>query len=227
MDLNLYYDEQNLLRYKRPDWFGVLGVPRLYDGHDLRWSYVIWQEGITPLIVVELLPDSTQKHDLGQTAEDEDGTPTKWHVYEQILEVPYYVVFSRSADRMRLFKLTNGRYIEQIGHQGRYWIPETGLGLGVWRGSYKDTQRLWLRWYDADSNWIATPEEEAQANRRRAHEEHFQAERERRRANRAERQVTQMQQQAAQAQQQAEQERQRAERMAELLRQLGHNPEQL
>ncbi|ASC71757.1 Hypothetical Protein XM38_027110 [Halomicronema hongdechloris C2206] len=40
-DMNLYYDGRYPNWYKRPDWFGVVGVPRLYDGHDLRLSYVI------------------------------------------------------------------------------------------------------------------------------------------------------------------------------------------
>ena len=45
-DLNLYYDLHYPLWYKRPDWFLAVGVPRLYDGHDLRRSYVTWQIGL-------------------------------------------------------------------------------------------------------------------------------------------------------------------------------------
>jgi Uma2 family endonuclease len=44
MDLNLYYNSQYPTWYKRPDWFAVLGVPKFYQGHELRYSYVIWQE---------------------------------------------------------------------------------------------------------------------------------------------------------------------------------------
>ena len=54
-DMNLYYDVRHPLWHKRPDWFLVLDVPRLYDDTDLRMSYVIWQEGISPFVVVELL----------------------------------------------------------------------------------------------------------------------------------------------------------------------------
>ena len=43
-DLNLYFDLQHPLWYKRPDWFVALGVPRLYDDSQMRMSYVIWQE---------------------------------------------------------------------------------------------------------------------------------------------------------------------------------------
>lgn len=45
-DLNLYYDIRHPLWYKRPDWFLALGVDRLYEGTDLRLSYVLWQEGV-------------------------------------------------------------------------------------------------------------------------------------------------------------------------------------
>lgn len=71
-------------------------------------------------------------------------------------------------------------------------MTEAELGLGLWQGKYKGQERLWLRWYDAQGNWVPTPEE-------RAEQEH----------------------------QRAEQEHQRAERLAELLRQLGYDPNQL
>jgi len=49
-DLNLYYDPLNTGWYKRPDWFAVVGVSRLYQGQDLRLSYVSWQEGVRPVV---------------------------------------------------------------------------------------------------------------------------------------------------------------------------------
>jgi len=33
-DINLYYDLHHLNWYKRPDWFAVIGVSRLYEGCD-------------------------------------------------------------------------------------------------------------------------------------------------------------------------------------------------
>ena len=71
--------------HKRPDWFAVLGVSRLYDEHDLRMSYVIWQEGTAPYLIVELLSPGTEQDDLGRTQRGSDEPPTKWEVYEQIL----------------------------------------------------------------------------------------------------------------------------------------------
>ncbi|MGB6169144.1 MAG: Uma2 family endonuclease, partial [Geitlerinemataceae cyanobacterium] len=51
-DLNFYYDVRHPQWYKRPDWFAVVGVSRLYDEVDLRLSYVVWQEGVNPFVVV-------------------------------------------------------------------------------------------------------------------------------------------------------------------------------
>ena len=77
-DLNLYYDVNHTQWYKRPDWFAVLGVSRLYENKDLRLSYVIWQERVIPLVVVELLSPGTEQEDLGQTRRKENEPPTKW-----------------------------------------------------------------------------------------------------------------------------------------------------
>ena len=198
MDLNLYYDVQHTNRYKRPDWFAVLDHTRFYEERDLRLSYVIWQEQVAPYLVVELLSPGTEKEDLGQMRRDPDGTPGKWEVYERYLQVPYYVVFSRYTDELHYFVLEGGRYQEHFPKDGRLWLKEAQLGLGLWTGRYdRFEQRRWLRFFEANGEWVPTP-----------------MERER-----------QSQQQTAQERQRAEQERQRAERLAAKLRALGIDPE--
>ncbi|WP_413039297.1 Uma2 family endonuclease [Roseofilum sp. SBFL] len=177
MDLNIYYDPNNTRRYKRPDWFGVVGVPYFDKEQDLRLSYVIWQEGVNPFIVVELLSASTQKEDLGEIEAEPDEPPTKWQVYEEILQVPYYVVYDRQNSSFRAFHLQNQRYQELEILDNRLWLAELGVGLGVWQGSYQKVDRLWLRFYDASGNWIPTPEER---ERQRAEQEQERAERFRR-----------------------------------------------
>ena len=109
-DLNLYYDVRHPLWYKRPDWFAVVGTSRLYEERDLRLSYVVWQEGVDPFVVVELLSPGTEKEDLGQTLRSIEQPPTKRQVYEQILRVPYYVVFDRYTDTLQAFTLQADRY---------------------------------------------------------------------------------------------------------------------
>ncbi|MEO0458547.1 MAG: Uma2 family endonuclease [Cyanobacteria bacterium P01_A01_bin.114] len=71
-DLNLYYDGQHPLWHKRPDWFLALDVPRLYDGREPRRSYVVWQERYSPTVIIEFLSPRTEREDLGRFYESAD-----------------------------------------------------------------------------------------------------------------------------------------------------------
>jgi len=245
-DLNLYYDVRHPLWYKRPDWFGVVGVPRLYDDVDMRLSYVVWQEGVNPFVVVELLSPGTEREDLGEQViapepeqgrgngqesqrSTEDKPPRKWQVYEQILHIPYYVVFSRYTNQLRAFKLNGAHYQELEVQDGRVWMSELGLGLGLWQGEFQGINRLWLRWYDAQGNWILT---EAEQERQRAEQERQRAEQERQRAEQERQRAEQERIQKSQALQQAQQDRQRAKAtqaqldgLIERLRESGIDPD--
>jgi Uma2 family endonuclease len=203
-DLNLYYDVQNPQWYKRPDWFAALGVGRSATLDNLRLSYVIWQEGVRPFVVVELLSPGTEDEDLGRTLRNADQPPTKWNVYEQILHVPYYAVFSRYTGELQLFELRGMKYQELPVSPDPFWMPEAGLGLGIWQGSYQNVEGHWLRWCDGRGNWIPTAEERGEDDRQRA-------ERERNRAEQAEEQL--------------ELERARSQQLADRLRALGIEPD--
>jgi len=184
-DLYLYYDVHHTDRYKRPDWFASPDVPFLYENWDIRMSYVIWQEGVAPFIVVEMLSPGTEKEDLGRSLRKSDE-PTKREVYEQILGVPYYVVFDHYRDgridcysaKFRAFRLIGGEYCEILMPEKRLWMPEMKLGLGVWSGTYEKAERLWLRFYDSDGNWILT---KAEREKQRADREKQRADREKQR----------------------------------------------
>jgi Uma2 family endonuclease len=160
-DLNLYYDLQNPLWYKRPDWFGVVGVPKLYNGQDLRLSYVTWQEPANPFVVVELLSPGTEDEDLGNRKSQIGKPPTKWEVYERILRIPYYIVFSRYTNEVRAFQLVGGHYEPINMTEGRLPMPELGLSLGLWQGTFRDIPKLWLRWFTLTGELIPEPTEEA------------------------------------------------------------------
>jgi Uma2 family endonuclease len=158
--MNLYYDRQHPLWHKRPDWFGVLGVSRFYQEQDLRLSYVMWDEGVNPFVVVELLSPGTEDEDLGQTLREVNKPPTKWQVYEQILQIPYYFLFNRYNNQFQAFQLIEGSYQPMlITADQKVWLEESQLGLGVWQGAFQGMERLWLRWFDRSGNWIPTPEE--------------------------------------------------------------------
>jgi Uma2 family endonuclease len=188
-DLNLYYDLRHPHWYKRPDWFAVLGVDRLYEKRESRLSYVIWQEGVDPFIVVELLSPSTEKEDLGRTLRTIAQPPTKWEVYEKILRIPYYVVFNGYTNQLRLFQITGNSYQEIPLSYTKFWLAEIKLGLGLWSGEYQGLNRLWLRWYDQNDHWLPTPVEKEQ---QLIEQERQRAKQERQRANQLERENAQL-----------------------------------
>jgi Uma2 family endonuclease len=200
VDLNLYYDTKQTRWYKRPDWFLVLGVPPSQSQQDLRLSYVVWQEGVAPFLMVELLSPGTEAEDLGQTLRVVGKPPTKWQVYEQILRVPYYAVFDRYSNQFRLFGLQFNQYMElTISGQG-FWFNDLELGLGVWSGVYEDVEGQWLRWYERSGAWVPTKQERVALSEQRAEN---------------------AEQRAGDAEQRAGDAEQRAERLAAKLRELG------
>ena len=196
-DLNLYYDSRHPSWHKRPDWFLALGVERARQQSDLRWSYVAWQEGVDPFLIVELLSPGTEDEDLGNTLREINQPPTKWQAYEQIIRVPYYATFDRYENQFRLFQMVGTSYQAVSLNKQRHWFKEIGLWLAVWQGKYQGAEGLWLRWQTAHGIWIPTADERAERESQRAEQEN----------------------------QRAEQESQRAERLAARLRELGVDPD--
>jgi Uma2 family endonuclease len=193
-DLNLYYDPNHTGWYKRPDWFLVVGGSRLYRGQTSRSSYVIWDEKIPPTVVIEFLSPGTEAEDLGPFAPKPIAAkpgrpPGKFTVYEQILQVPNYIVFDEATGQLRHFRLVAGHYREQPINttNPRLWIPEANLGLGLWFGSYRYLQQNWLRWCDAAGNWLLT-ETEYERNAKESERNAKEAERNAKEAEQAERQ---------------------------------------
>lgn len=204
MDMHLYYDPAHTGWYKRPDWFLVVGVPRMYEGREKRRSYVVWQEQVVPRIVIEFLSPGTESEDLGRfyggklAIADPEKPPGKFVVYEEILQVPHYVTYDSNTQELRYFRHTAGRYQEQtIGSVApKIWFPDLQVGFGIWDGVINGMRDRWLRWCDADGNWLPTDTERERQQRERA-----EAERDRERAEK--------------------------ERMAAKLRELGIDPDAL
>ncbi len=109
-----------------------------------------------------------------------------------------------------LWQLT---YQELETSNQKIWIPELNLGLGLCQGEYKGVTRQWLRWYDKQGNWFPTENEIAAQEHQRAERERQRAEQERQRAEQAEALLAQ--------------ERQQRELLAERLRAMGINPDEI
>jgi Uma2 family endonuclease len=186
IDLNLYYDSRHPRRYKRPDWFMAVDVPNSAQQEELRWSYVVWQESVSPFLVVELLSPGTESEDLRQEVRAIDQPPGKWEVYERFLRIPYYVLYDRYQNNFRAFRLEGTAYQEQELPGSQLWFTELDLGLGVWQGPYQNISGLWLRWYDAQGKWVPTEVELTEQERHKTEQERQNAEQERQRASLAE-----------------------------------------
>jgi Uma2 family endonuclease len=182
-DLNVYFDVKHPLWHKRPDWFLAVDVPHLYDGTELRRSYVIWQEGRSPHVVVEFLSPGTETSDLGRFDQAAPETalangqepiastpPDKLTVYEKYLRVPHYLVYDRRSGQIRYFLLVGGEYQEQSVQASApmVWLADLQIGLAVWEGEFEAISGRWLRWCNAAGQWLPTDTEREREARERA-----------------------------------------------------------
>ena len=76
--------------------------------------------------------------------------------------MPYYIAFNRYNNDLQAFQLAGNRYQAMELLAGKIWIPDLELGCSLWQGEYRGASRQWLRWYDAQGNWILTEAERTQ-----------------------------------------------------------------
>lgn len=177
---------------KAPDWFFVKNALPLVDESDRR-SYTPNLEGEIPQVVMEFLSETDGK----EYSARRTFPPGKWFFYEQILQVPNYVIFDPRDGSLEVHRLEEGQYRLQICDENqRYWIAEMSLFLGVWSGKKEGRGGYWLRWWDGSGNLLSWAVEQLEQERQLVEQER----------------------------QRAEQERHRAERLAEQLRALGIDP---
>ncbi|MGD1943604.1 MAG: Uma2 family endonuclease [Leptolyngbyaceae cyanobacterium] len=178
---------------KAPDWLYVPQVQPVAPAV-IRRSYTPNLQGEPVAVVMEFLSD-TEGGELSIRATPPYG---KFYFYEQILRVPTYVTYDPYASSLEVRCLQDGQYsLQTADSEGRWWIPELALFLGLWSGERLGQTTTWLRWWDQAGNLLLWSNEQAEQARQRAE----------------------------QAEQQAEQERQRAEALAAKLRDLGIDPE--
>jgi Uma2 family endonuclease len=132
--------------FRGPDFFAVLGVPK-----GERRSWVVWEEGKAPDVVIELLSDSTSEQDKN----------AKKLIYQDQLRVPEYFWFDPfNPDDWSGFFLQHGVYQPILfDEQNRLISQNLGLALQRWQGNYKGVETTWLRWTTLEGNLLLTSEE--------------------------------------------------------------------
>ena len=154
--------------FKGPDFFAVLGVPK-----GERKSWVVWEEGKAPDVVIELLSEST-------AAADKNN---KKLIYQNQMRVPDYFWYDPfNPDDWAGFSIQQGSYQPITPNAQNHLVSQSlGLALQRWQGNYKGIDATWLRWATWEGELLATPEEK----------ERQRAEQERQRADKAERKLLQ------------------------------------
>jgi Uma2 family endonuclease len=210
-DCGIYWrlTDPPLLGCKAPDWFYVPNVPPMLGGQ-YRRSFVLWQEGVAPLVAIEYVS--------GDGSEERDQTPQtgKFWVYERAIRIPYYAIYEVDPGRVEVHRLIDGLYQPlPANERGHYPIAPLGVELGIWQGRFDNMEVPWLRWWDAQGNLLPLSEEREQLERQ-ARELERQAKEETLRL---------AEQEKEQLRRLAEQERQEKERLAARLRALGIDPD--
>ncbi|MBD1865991.1 Uma2 family endonuclease [Cyanobacteria bacterium FACHB-471] len=183
-----------------PDWFYVPNVPPLLDGKRRR-SYVMWKEIVAPLIVIEFVSgDGSEERDTTSPFTDDAAKAGKFWVYEQAIRVPFYAIYAVDKASVEVYELIANHYQRcDPNERGHFPIVPMGVELGIWQGQYINQTFPWLRWWDSNGNLLLNGDERADQEKQRAEQE----------------------------KQRAEQEKQRADRLANRLRELGFDPDEI
>ena len=195
----LYYSPNHLKNEDilGPDFFVVLDVP---PGQ--RKSWVMWQEGKGPDVVIEYLSTSTRDRDL----------TIKRHSYEKNVKVHEYICYDPEELTLIGWRLAGGNY-EPIEPDefGRLWIERLGLWIGTWVGEYQSYNECYARFFSDDGQLVLTGTEQAAVATELAQLETERAQRETERAQRAD-------EMAQRETERAQRETERAQRADEIAR---------
>jgi Uma2 family endonuclease len=199
--------------FKGPDFFAVLGVPK-----GERKSWVVWQEGKSPDVIIELLSESTAKTD----------KITKKKIYQEQIRVPEYFWYDPfDPEDWQGFGLRDGVYepLERI--DGMYESKQMQLKLVRWEGDYEEVNAVWLRWATLEGELLPTRSEIIEQERLAKEQAEALLIQERQQREIAETLAIQERQQKEVAEALAIQEREKKEKLAAHLRALGINPDEI
>jgi Uma2 family endonuclease len=151
-DMFLYFSLAQVRHqdFRGPDFFAVLDVPKRE-----RKSWVVWEEGKGPDVIIELLSETTATHD----------KTVKKDTYQDQLKVPEYFWFDPfNPDDWAGFGLHQGVYVPMPpDERGRLLSQRLKLALVRWHGSYEGVEATWLRWATLDGELLPTRSEQVEA----------------------------------------------------------------
>lgn len=131
----------------------------------IRRSYTPNTDGAAVAIVMEFLSEA----DGGELSLRATPPYGKFYFYEQILKVPTYITYDPYEATIEVRYLRDGRYfLHSANAQGRVWIPQLELYLGIWFGERLGQTMNWLRGWDQSDNLLLWSSEQAQQERQRA-----------------------------------------------------------
>ncbi|MBE9212474.1 Uma2 family endonuclease [Plectonema cf. radiosum LEGE 06105] len=133
---------------KAPNWAYVPNIT--VSRQQVKRSYTPQLQGDIPVIVMEFLSDTQG----GEYSIKPTHPPGKWFFYEQILEVPNYVIFEPDSGEIEVYQLDDSKryYLQKPDANNRFWIAQMNLFLGVWEGNRENRTGYWLRWWDENKN---------------------------------------------------------------------------
>lgn len=140
-NLTIYFNpnQKKSQDFRWPDFFVVLDTER-----KPRRSWMIWEEGKYPNIIIELLSPSTAEIDKG----------FKKKLYQDTFRTFDYFWFDPETLEFAGFHLVDGKYQPlEPNSQGWLWSQQLELFLGVHNSQ--------LRFFSSDSKLLPTPEEVA------------------------------------------------------------------
>jgi Uma2 family endonuclease len=148
--------------FKGPDFFIVLDVPQTE-----RKSWVVWEEGKAPDLVIELLSESTATIDKND----------KKLIYQNRMRVPEYFWYDPfNPEDWAGFNLQNGIYQPiNLDENNRYISQQLGLALVHWQGAYRGVATTWLRWETLTGELLPTERESKEEVQQQANEAKQQA----------------------------------------------------
>jgi Uma2 family endonuclease len=114
IDMAFHYDPTQRAKSLAPDGMLSLGL-RETDSNRLRSSYVLWQEKVLPLFVMEIVSKTSGRE-----------KTEKFEIYQSV-GILYYLIYApllKRKARFQLYKLVEGEYVLQSSGQQPYWMPE-------------------------------------------------------------------------------------------------------